>query len=386
MKNDRIYSVRNLILLSALLLTSCGGRMGNNGSSEYAGEDFLYQTMWTPQEANSWYAEQPWLIGTNFIPSTAISPVEMWQEMSYDPETIDRELGYANAIGMNTVRVFLHYLVWKEEGEQYLDRIDHFLGLAEKHDIGVMLVFFDDCWDPDPVYGVQKEPVPYMHNSGWVQCPGLEILTDTLQHDQLKPYVTEIMERFATDDRIIIWDLYNEPGNTNVVAYGDPEDKPEFSLVLLKKVFEWARKVDPAQPVTTGVWTGDWSDPDTLSPLNRFSLEHSDLISFHCYHDLEGFTDFYSPLERYSRPVICTEFMSRGSGGLFETILPFMKEHKIGGYNWGLVNGKTQTIYSWESWTRDVSDEAGFWHHDLLHKDGTPYQQSEIDLLLELKD
>jgi len=369
-----------------LLLVSCGGPAGKKEKTAGESPVLRYQVQWTAEDVNEWYAGQPWLLGTNFIPSTAINPVEMWQESTYDPVTIERELGYAAGIGMNTVRVFLHYLVWKEEGAKYLDRIDHFLGLAEKHGIAVMPVFFDDCWNPSPEYGPQPEPEPFVHNSGWVQCPGLEILTDTARHDQLKPYLQEVMERFAADDRIIVWDLYNEPGNTNAVAYGDPEDKPEYSYVLLKKAFAWARDAAPSQPLTTGVWTGDWSDPEHLSPLNQFSLEHSDLITFHCYHDLEGFRRFYEPLQRYDRPVVCTEFMSRGSGGTFEAILPYMKEHKIGGYNWGLVNGKTQTIYSWESWTRDISGEADFWHHDILRRDGTPYDQSEADLMLELSD
>lgn len=341
---------------------------------------------WSPEKAMQWEESTGWLLGTNFIPSTAINQIEMWQESSWDPETIDRELGFAEQIGMNSIRVYLHYLVWKEEGEFLVERMEHFLEMADGHGIGIIFVFLDDCWDPLPFYGKQKDPVPYMHNSGWVQCPGWEILSDTSRYQELKPYVQEILQHFKLDDRILAWDLYNEPGNMNDISYADDALKPGYSLLLLKDIFQWAREVNPTQPLTTGVWIGDWSNPDSLSALNSFSLDHSDIISFHCYHDLEGFRNFFEPLKRYKRPVICTEFMSRGSGGLFETILPYMKEQGIGGFNWGLVNGKTQTIYSWESWVRDVSSEVDFWHHDILRKDGTPYLESEVELFHKLSE
>lgn len=340
--------------------------------------------LWNNDRVNQWYEKQPWIFGSNFIPSTAINQIEMWQESSWDPATIDRELGYAERIGMNSIRVYLHYLVWKEEGKLFLERIDEFLELADSHNIGVIFVFLDDCWDPSPYYGKQKDPVPFIHNSGWVQCPGWEILSNTSRHEELKPYVQDILNHFGADSRILAWDLYNEPGNTNSISYADAVDKLDYSLLLLKDVFHWAREVDPSQPLTTGVWVGDWSNPDSLSALNKFSLDHSDFISFHCYYDLAGFKNFYKALERYKRPIICTEFMSRSSGGLFDSILPYMKAHEIGGFNWGLVNGKTQTIYSWESWIRDISGEADFWHHDILRKDGTPYLEEEVALFLEL--
>ena len=376
---------KSTLLLFAIIVSSCSpdSRQGEKPEDGITG-GLPRGVRWSEARIGAWYTENPWLVGTNFIPSSAINQIEMWQQSTYDPVTIDRELGYVESIGMNSVRVYLHYLVWKEEDTTYLDRIDNFLGLAQTYNLSVLFVFFDDCWDPNPIYGKQKEPVPYIHNSGWVQCPGWDMLSDTMQYDELKSYVQEIMKRFSRDQRILAWDLYNEPGNLNKISYDDPDYKSEYSLKLLKKVFAWARGIDPMHPLTTGVWEGDWSDPDYLSPLNRFSLEHSDFITFHCYHDFEGFMSFYTPLKRYHRPVVCTEFMSRGSGGLFDTILPFMKDHWIGGYNWGLVEGKTQTIYSWESWIRDISEEADFWHHDLLYKDGTPYRQEEVDLIRKL--
>lgn len=357
-----------LLLTTFMFLTSCGKDKGQ----------------WSEDGIWEWYDARPWMLGSNFIPSSAINQIEMWQKSSWDPETIDRELGYAEELGMNSMRVFLNYLVWKEEGEAFLERIDTFLDLTEKHGMSVLFVLLDDCWDPEPHYGKQKEPVPYIHNSGWVQCPGWEILSDTGSHGVLEPYVKEVLQRFDGDPRVMGWDLYNEPGNMNKISYADPDNKPEFSLILLKKVFNWAREVHPSQPLTTGVWTGDWSDPDSLSALNKYSLESSDFISFHCYLDLEGFQRFHAPLKRYNRPIACTEWMSRGFNGTFQQILPYLKKEKVAGYNWGLVGGKSQTYYTWQSWLRDISGEEEFWDFDLLRPDGSGYDPDEPRLIREM--
>src|SRR5688572_1127039 len=139
---------------------------------------------WTPQQANAWHAKQPWLVGCNFSPSSAINQLEMWQADTWDPETIDRELGWAADLGFNSVRVFLHDIPWKQDREGFLKRVDKFLDLADKHDIGVMICIFDSVWDPYPKAGKQREPRPFVHNSGWVQSPGAEILGDPARHDE----------------------------------------------------------------------------------------------------------------------------------------------------------------------------------------------------------
>src|SRR5271170_7195392 len=105
---------------------------------------------WSPQQANAWYARQPWLVGSNFIPSTAINELEMWQADTFDLPTIDRELTWAEGLGFNSVRVFLHNIPWDQGPEAFLNRIDSFLGAAAKHHVGVTFVLFDSCWDPYP--------------------------------------------------------------------------------------------------------------------------------------------------------------------------------------------------------------------------------------------
>ena len=131
---------------------------------------------WTEQRANDWYAQQPWLVGSNYIPATAINELEMWQADTFDPQRIDLELGWAESIGLNTMRVFLHDLLWQQDAPGFQKRIDTFLTIANKHHIRILFVLFDSCWDPYPQLGKQRDPRPGVHNSGWVQSPGAAAL------------------------------------------------------------------------------------------------------------------------------------------------------------------------------------------------------------------
>ena len=103
----------------------------------------------------------PWSFGCNFIPSTAINQLEMWQADTFDPETIDRELGWAAGIGMNLVRVYLHDLLWLDDKNGFLERMERFLEIASSHGIKAMFVFFDDCWRDEFKSGKQK------HSGRW---------------------------------------------------------------------------------------------------------------------------------------------------------------------------------------------------------------------------
>ncbi|WP_193214855.1 cellulase family glycosylhydrolase [Luteolibacter marinus] len=346
----------------------------------------LHAQQWTAEQANQWAETQPWRAGSNFAPSYAINQLEMWQADTFDLEAIDRELGYAAGCGMNAARVFLHNLLWEQDSKGLLERMDRFLAVADKHKIGIMFVLFDDVWDPSPKLGKQRAPKPHVHNSGWVQSPGKEVLGDPAKRADLEPYVKGVLKRFKDDKRVIVWDLYNEPGNPNKSAYGPVElaDKPEHSLDLVKKCFEWAWEVRPSQPLTIGVWTNDWSTKDKRDALNAYQLDHSDIITFHAYADLKRTREMTEPLFAYGRPVMCTEYMARTAGSLLVEILPYFKEKHVGAFQWGLVAGKTQTQYPWESWKRDFEKEPDVWFHELFHKDGKPYDPAETDLYKQL--
>ena len=217
------------------------------------------QQHWTEEQANAWYEAQPWPVGANFLPSTAINELEMWQADTFDPTTIDRELGWAEGIGMNTMRVFLHNLLWEQDPKGFQERIDTFLTIAARHHIRPVFVLFDSCWEPFPKLGPQHPPIPGVHNSGWVQAPGATVLNDPTQYPRLETYVKGIVGAFANDPRILAWDLWNEPDNGNDSSYakGEPKNKNEIILGLLPQVFAWARAARPRQPLTSGLWHGN---------------------------------------------------------------------------------------------------------------------------------
>ena len=341
---------------------------------------------WPSARANRWYSRQPWLVGSNFIPSTAINQLEMWQADSFDLPTIDRELGWAQALGMNTMRVFLHNLLWQQDADGFLRRMDQFLAIADKHHIRIMFVLFDSVWDPHPKLGKQREPQPHIHNSGWVQAPGADLLKDESRWDSdLKPYVIGMLTHFRNDPRILMWDLMNEPDNDSV-QYKSTElpDKATRALMLLKAEWQWARDVNPTQPLTSGVWKGDWSSDASLSEMERFQLQNSDVITFHSYDAPAVTKRKLDSLRRYHRPIVCTEYMARPLGSTFAAILPLLKQEDVGAYNWGFVSGKSQTIYPWDSWEKSYTTEPEVWFHDIFRKNGKPYDPTETNLIREL--
>ena len=347
-------------------------------------------TPWSEQKANEWYAQQPWLVGSNYIPKSAINELEMWQEATFDPAQIDRELGWAEAMGMNTMRVFLHDLLWQQDADGFRKRIDQFLTIAARHHIRPLFVLFDSCWDPLPRLGAQHAPVPGVHNSGWVQSPGAKALADSSQYSRLKEYVQGVVGAFAKDDRILGWDVWNEPGSDQTGNYPKTElknkDKVTRVAALLPQVFAWAREVNPTQPLTSGVYEVDTSrDESSVDELERIQLRESDIITFHNYSWPESFKAEIAWLRRFHRPVICTEYMARSVGSTFDGILPIAKQERVGAINWGFVAGKTQTYYPWESWEHPyVKNQPSVWFHEVLHSDGKPYRQAEVDLIRQL--
>src|SRR5437660_1370296 len=339
---------------------------------------------WSTEQAQAWGKQMPWFVGCNFGPSTAINQLEMWQPDTFDLKTIDRELGWAESLGFNSVRVFLHDLLWKQDSEGFLKRMDQFLEVAEKHHIGVDFVLFDSVWDPHPQPGKQRDPKPGLHNSGWVQSPGLDLLTQGAAWDaELKPYVVGVISRFKDDKRVHFWETINEPDNTNGNSYGkqEPPDKPRIATELLKKSYEWARSANPSQPITSGVWIGTWGDENKLNPTERVQLGESDVISFHSYAKLDELKQCVEHLRRYDRPILCTEYMARPRGSTFDPNLAYLKEQKVAAYNWGFVAGKTNTIYAWDTWQKRAEGEPKVWFHDIFRADGTPFDQKEVDYI-----
>lgn len=367
--------IRRSFLLAATALVLVGGIAPAEARDQ-----------WTKAQAHAWHAKQPWLVGANYTPASAINQLEMWQAETWDPATIDRELALAEGIGMNTMRVFLHNLLWENDPEGLKRRMDEFLAIAAKHKIRPLFVLFDSCWDPDPVAGPQRPPIPGVHNSGWVQAPGAARLKDASQYGKFESYVKDVVGRFAKDDRVLGWDLWNEPNNGGGGNYKPTPDKNRYVALLLPQVFAWARSVDPVQPLTSGVWIGDhWDDQAKLDAVEKTQIAQSDILSFHDYNWPEKFDERARQMLSYGRPVWCTEYMARGNGSTFDGSLPIAKKYDIAMFNWGFVDGKTQTRLPWDSWKKPYTwDEPTIWFHEVFRADGKPYRQAEVDLIKRL--
>jgi hypothetical protein len=324
--------------------------------------------VWSKQKANEWYAQYGWLRGSDFIPSTAINQLEMWQAETFDTATINRELGYAESIGMNIMRVYLHHLAWQTDATGFKNRVNIYLSIADKHGIKTIFVFFDDCWNPTYHAGTQPAPKTGIHNSGWVRDPGQLLYDTNTVITTLEAYVKDVLNAFRYDKRIFLWDLYNEPGNS---GYGNK------SMSLLKDVFSWAREINPDQPLSAGLWSKELAD------LNTFQLANSDVITYHDYNDVETHRRTIDTLKKYGKPLICTEYMARTRNSTFFTIMPMLKANKIVAINWGLVAGKTNTKYAWDT-PMPNGDEPKVWFHDIFLKDGKPYDPKETAFIMSL--
>ncbi|MXV13802.1 glycoside hydrolase family 2 TIM barrel-domain containing protein [Hufsiella ginkgonis] len=319
---------------------------------------------WTAEKANTWYKSQPWYCGANFQPSTAINQLEMFQAATFDAATIDKELGMAEALGMNAMRVYLHHVAYTSDKTGFKKRLDNYLAISKKHGIKTILVFFDDCWNDEYKAGKQPEPKSGIHNSGWVRDPGTAIRNNPDSLKMLEGYVKDILNTHKNDKRVLLWDLYNEPGNSQ---YFDE------SMPLLKSVFAWAREVKPSQPVSSGVW--NWGPK--FANLNKFQLENSDVITYHHYGKPEEHQKKIDEYKALGRPMLCTEYMARKNGSTFQAILPLLKRENIAAINWGFVAGKTNTIFAWSSPMPGVK-EPELWFHDIYRKDGSAFNDEEV--------
>ena len=323
--------------------------------------------LWTTERAWAWHRAVGWRCGFNYVPSTAINPIELWASETFDPQTIDRELGWAGGTGFNTLRVNLHYFAYEADAAGFLERMDRFLSIASAHGFGSMFCLFDDCAHrgQQPRHGRQDPPVPGLHNSGWTPSPGHAQAVDPAFGPKLQAYVRDVVRRFARDARVLLWDLYNEPGNGTGLS----------TVPLLRECFAWARQEQPDQPISSGVWQGDYASPPPGS-VSEAMIELSDVVTFHNYEPLPQVQQEIESLRRLDRPMFCTEWMARTRGSRFETHLPVFRAQNIGCCFWGLINGKSQTNFPWGS--PPNAPEPELWFHDLLRTDGRPYMEEEV--------
>jgi hypothetical protein len=350
---------------------------------------------WSADRARDWMQRQGWICGFNFLPSCAVNFIDMWHPATFDAAVIDRELDWAADIGFNALRTNLQFLLWQDDAAGYRDRIDRFLDISARHGLRTVFCLFDDCGFSGgrPQIGIQSDPVPGVHNSRAMASPGREIVMDMAARPQLEAYVSDIVTRYAADERILFWDLYNEPGNLMIFrADGHREFSDElepYSHDLLRQAFDWARACEPVQPLTSGAWhlPMPWNEHDTgiyTHPIDQTAFVLSDIVSFHAYCEAHMMTAIINKLGEHGRPVMCTEWLARNIGSRIEEQLPLFREHNVGAFQWGLVRGRTQTHIPWPGvigLLDDYDPQNAEWFHDVLDGDGKAYDPAEIELI-----
>lgn len=366
----RVLARRRALFLPALIAASVAASKLPTASAASG--------RWSAARANAWYQQQGWLVGANYIPSNAINQLEMFQGATFDRRRIHSELLLARRMGLNTMRVFLHDQLWAQDRNGFQRRLEQFVATSARHGIRPLFVLFDSCWDPHPKLGRQRDPRAGVHNSGWVQGPGADYIADPRYRRIMRDYVVGVMKQFRDDERVLGWDLWNEPDNpAPQYRHVERRDKLDRVAELLPQVFGWAREVDVIHPLTSGVWDGEWADPARRSAIVRTQLDQSDVITFHNYGDPGEFETRINELRPLGRPIICTEYLAREFGSTIEAILPLAKRLGVGAYNWGFMRGKTQTHLPWDSWEKPYTSTPEVWFHDLLRPDGQPYRDSE---------
>ncbi len=349
---------------------------------------------WSAERARGWGDRRRWLCGFNFLPSSAVNFLEMWRADTFDAVGIDRELGWAAEIGFNALRTNLHYLDWLWDRDGLIDRLDRFLDIAARRGLAVMLCLFDDCEfsGETPQWGPQPSPRPGVHNSRAIGSPGRQLVGKEAERPFLKAYVQDVVDRFSGDPRVVVWDLYNEPGNRMIFPDGVSQSEHCPSLesashALMRAAFAWAREAAPSQPLTVGAWRiGRQGESPYAHPIDLDALALSDVISFHAYCSLARMRFVTEALEGLGRPVFCTEWMARGLGSRITDQLPHLRSRKIGAFQWGLVKGRTQTHLPWPGVELDSTPGDGVeeWFHDLLAEDGAPYAPAELEAIHSL--
>jgi len=183
-----------------------------------------------------------WVQGAVYVPTNCVNEAQQWDE--YDPVVNERELHQASVYGINVVRVYLHYYIYLKKKDALLAHIEDFLGRASRYGIRTEFVFFDDCWNQPPKELLSADyrypaPLPGVHNSQWLVCPGDDVRDHYEQHRQgLKAYVQDIVNAHKSDPRVVFWEIYNEP------------NKSAPTISLEKDAYVWIKETGTDIPVT----------------------------------------------------------------------------------------------------------------------------------------
>ena len=344
---------------------------------------------WSKERAWEWYNSRPWIRGCNYLPANCVNRIEMWQEYNSDKvfETMEEEFKLIQSIGYNSIRVIIEFLVWDKEHDGYMERFERFLTLANKYGISVMLVLANDCMRPKG-YEVDKlgeQPCDWgyhggrkMSQHGIFNAMGHHYLDEPETAPRFFAMIREFVEKYKNDERINIWNVYNEVGNSN---------RREVTLPNLKKIFEICREIDPIQPLTCETASYYGGDFFETCEVEKYGVLNSDIISFHNYGSYESNIRTIKNLKKFGRPLINSEWLARCLNNNVEELFPLYYLEKVGCYNWGLVGGKAQYYEPWNStWENyeknpDLKWDFTKWFHDLFRLNHRPYNPKEIEII-----
>ncbi len=358
---------------------------------------------WSNEKAWEWFNARPWIRGFNFVPSDCSGWVEMWQEYNHEKkvETMRTELALAKQIGFNAVRQFLAFDVWMYQRESFLKNVEEYLEICHENGLGVMFVLISDGGRPKkkPEFGEINAGI--FHGSFKVDTrmiPGIFPCTDPVASaatpaataakpaptplyspvdepelaEKFYEYCEDLASRYAKDERVIVWNLWNEPGNSS---------RGTLSVPHMKRAFEIFRSHDPIQPLCADVWRIPKSN--ILTEEEALAIELSDVISYHDYGSLDHSVRVIEFLRQFDRPLLNTEWLHRVQFNNVATHLPLYYNNNVGIFNWGFVNGKFKGHEPWEAcWKRYAKGEKlemTKWQHDLLRPNHRPYDPEEIN-------
>ena len=348
---------------------------------------------WSKEKAWEWYNSRPWIRGFNGYPSNCVNRVAFWQ--SYNHENVAKQIEYefelAKKTGFNAVRTIIMLEIWLYEHDSFMKNLEEYITLAHKYDIGVMLVFGNDCNVPKEFYSFRlgEQNVDCGYHSGIKRgqhsathvTHGYQLNDEPEYFDKFCDMVSEIAEKYAHDERIEIWDVWNEVGNSM---------RGMMSAALMKKTFEIIRSFNPIQPLTADCWTYD-ADLQPYAEEQLLALDLSDVITFHYYGSYPNMVRIIKNLkERYDRPLINNEWLNRIEHNNVDEIFPLFYLEKVGSYHWGLIQGYSQTYEPWGCYMKEIADpdyhgDKDFTklQHDLYRFNGLPYIAKEIKLIKE---
>lgn len=261
--------------------------------------------------------------GANYVPSWASTSIGAWK--NYDPEQTDRELGYAERLRLNSVRVFLQYVAYEDDPAGFVRKLEDFVGRCDRRGIRPLFVLFDSCFGDEPSMAKIDSPT-------WVNNPGFSRLGD---RPALERYVRSVVAPFRGDPRVLGWDVMNEPmADFNHVTRAERDAIWDF----VRHFCAFTKRIDPTHPITVG---------EAVVEYLQKTAGHVDFLSVHSYAaDAEGFKQDLDLARRYGKssgkPVVVTECGNPGAGQKYEMVFDVLGKEKLGFYFWELMIGKIQ--------------------------------------------